>query len=484
VNHRFFISFALGLASAWALPLYAAEAYSTYQTASGCSISDAFTETEFSWLPPGWERAKTWSGACIGGKAEGWGLYTTAARSGGSDMFVLTLRGFAHDGKLIGYARMISKTKTGSMSSWLYTADGQTVGGNTKMDLAITDLAMDAPTVAVPTEVRWLEPSAPPDNSRYLATSWAAKRKIMFVAESCSRHMDRFPECARGSTQADSLVFYIEDLRWDERRGVGVPSKKLTFCPNPRSLSGCATTVEQVVAPHRQEMLDFIQRTGPAVNAQLASSRQTLMQARASSAGSKAGDQADKSSEGSLKYPDGKTFVGFLSATGQPLSGRLYNGEGALIEQGEYARNELIVGHRFDSNGQVQDRVDRLAEQRLSAQREREAAVKVAAEQAQRAQQEAQQKAFRDSLQKMNAGQLYAKADELATAGETQRSREVLRALISRFPDHALAVEAAKQMSNTTAQALPSSAPLGQESKTRPARVFGGGGWGGRNNIK
>lgn len=53
---------------------------------------------------------------------------------------------------------------------------------------------------------------------------------------------------------------------------------------------------------------------------------------------------------------------------------------------------------------------------------------------------------LRTDIAKMNAGQLFAKADELSSSGDTAKAREVLRALVSRFPDHPLAAQAAAQM--------------------------------------
>lgn len=189
--------------------------------------------------------------------------------------------------------------------------------------------------------------------------------------------------------------------------------------------------------------------------------------------------KAGKPSEGQRTYADGKAFVGRLDTGGQRASGRYYDAEGALVEEGEYARNELTVGHRFAVDGEVMERVDRLAEQRQAAQREREAAAKVAAEQAQRAQQEAQDKAFQDRLKKMNPGQLYAQADALVAAGDTQKSREVLRTLMSRFPNHALAAEAARQLSGAASSGRPAEASAatslpgqaGRATATKSARA-------------
>jgi hypothetical protein len=51
-----------------------------------------------------------------------------------------------------------------------------------------------------------------------------------------------------------------------------------------------------------------------------------------------------------------------------------------------------------------------------------------------------------NTIAKMNAGQLFAKADELSSQGDKVKAREVLRSLVSRFPDHPLAATAAQQM--------------------------------------
>ncbi|MFM2084422.1 MAG: hypothetical protein RLY95_1240 [Pseudomonadota bacterium] len=53
---------------------------------------------------------------------------------------------------------------------------------------------------------------------------------------------------------------------------------------------------------------------------------------------------------------------------------------------------------------------------------------------------------LRADIAKMNAGQLFAKADELSSSGDSAKAREVLRSLVSRFPDHPLAAQAAAQM--------------------------------------
>ena len=93
-----------------------------------------------------------------------------------------------------------------------------------------------------------------------------------------------------------------------------------------------------------------------------------------------------------------------------------------------------------------------------AAQRKRDEAAR--AEQLQRDEVARAEQQFRTSLQTMNPGQLFARADELSTRGENARAREVLRALMSRFPNHPLATEAARQLTGQTGVAAgPGSAP-------------------------
>ena len=135
---------------------------------------------------------------------------------------------------------------------------------------------MDSPTITLPTSVRWREPAALPRAPRMLGGLSTQSRSISLFAMPCGAYVDRFPECKPGSPDANEMAFYLQDQRVDQRQGVGDPSKKLTFCPDPLSLDGCEATVEQVIAPYRQEVLDFIQRTKPAVEALLAASRAKL----------------------------------------------------------------------------------------------------------------------------------------------------------------------------------------------------------------
>ncbi len=100
---------------------------------------------------------------------------------------------------------------------------------------------------------------------------------------------------------------------------------------------------------------------------------------------------------------------------------------------------------------QQQKRDAELVAQRQQEQRQRE-------EQQKKDQATADAAKLRAEIAKMNAGQLFAKADELSSSGDSVKAREVLRSLVSRFPDHALAAQAAAQMAGMNASAANSDA--------------------------
>lgn len=85
-------------------------------------------------------------------------------------------------------------------------------------------------------------------------------------------------------------------------------------------------------------------------------------------------------------------------------------------------------------------------QQRQAAAHAAEAQVakeKAAAADAAKKAEEKTQRDFKNKIATLNAGQLYVWADELKVAGKPQQAREVLRAIIARFPNHALAANAA-----------------------------------------
>jgi uncharacterized membrane protein YgcG len=73
----------------------------------------------------------------------------------------------------------------------------------------------------------------------------------------------------------------------------------------------------------------------------------------------------------------------------------------------------------------------------------------IAAANARAAEREARQAEaqFQSGLKTMNAGQLFAKADELRRAGQQDKAMQTLRALMSRFPNSPLTPMAAQQLS-------------------------------------
>ncbi|MCY1216223.1 hypothetical protein D9M72_280930 [compost metagenome] len=172
--------------------------------------------------------------------------------------------------------------------------------------------------------------------------------------------------------------------------------------------------------------------------------------------------------QGTFTRSNGTRFEG-LRVADKPFQGREYQADGTLAEEGRYENGKLSVGTQYDVAG-VRTEVN-LPELARTAQKERIAlelarsAAEIEADK-QRKREEATlaEQQFRSSLQAMNPGQLFARADELNAQGDKARAREVQRALMSRFPDHPLAVTAARQMagesgaSSTTSSNTTSSA--------------------------
>lgn len=159
--------------------------------------------------------------------------------------------------------------------------------------------------------------------------------------------------------------------------------------------------------------------------------------------------------KGTLKTSLGTRFEGTFDGDGRFAEGKLYLPDGRLSEEGRFDGTTVSVGKRYDSNGNVTE-VNVPGERQAAATAAREAderrkrdaeTERLAADQRKRDDETRATQAFRDSLGTMNPGQLFAKADELSQSDKT-RSREVLRALITRFPDHKLAEAAAEQMAS------------------------------------
>ncbi|MDP9902955.1 hypothetical protein [Variovorax ginsengisoli] len=148
---------------------------------------------------------------------------------------------------------------------------------------------------------------------------------------------------------------------------------------------------------------------------------------------------------------DGTRFKGRIDSKNNWLEGKAYRADGSLAEEGTYESGKLSVGAIYDAAGartEVNLPAERQAVARAAAEKAR---LDAEAEQQLKRQQAAQaEQQFRASLQTLNAGQLFARADELNAQGDRVRAREVQRALLNRFPDHPLAVTAARQMGGDT----------------------------------
>lgn len=147
--------------------------------------------------------------------------------------------------------------------------------------------------------------------------------------------------------------------------------------------------------------------------------------------------------------------------------GTLYRPDGSIQSKGEFVNSKLHVGEIYSADGATRQTVDKPAEARLAQeqaeerQRERVLAQRAAAKRKEDEAAAAEQ-AYRASLNSLNAGELFAKADEWSSSGDKAKAREVLRALVSRFPDHPLAAQAAQQMSSGSASTTSSGSNASQ----------------------
>lgn len=137
--------------------------------------------------------------------------------------------------------------------------------------------------------------------------------------------------------------------------------------------------------------------------------------------------------------------------------------DGTVAERGVFSNGVLHIGQVLSPDGSVQAEVNRPREAQLAIeakeQAEAERKRQIEQERAQKLQErlleeqrtiaeaQAAEAKFRQDLETLNVGQLFALADELTVAGNAQKARSVRRALISRFPDHPLAAQAVQQLS-------------------------------------
>ena len=199
---------------------------------------------------------------------------------------------------------------------------------------------------------------------------------------------------------------------------------------------------------------EVITPNGFRVIAQFQNNKRTGPGAFSDGAGSTfAGEYADElMAQGKFTTASGTVFEGkFKDNLGH--QGKMTRADG-VVDEGIFDRSELSVGKRIKKDGTViefdvpRERELAAAAKRDAAERERRAAEeeRLAAERRKAEEQALAAQAYRDKLDTMNAGQLFALSDELLAQNDADRSKEVLRVLISRFPDHPLAGNAAEQL--------------------------------------
>lgn len=105
--------------------------------------------------------------------------------------------------------------------------------------------------------------------------------------------------------------------------------------------------------------------------------------------------------------------------------GAMYGADGVLLSKGVWRAGSLSVGDIYDAQGNITQSIDKPRDERLA--------------------QEAAEQELRNQLSSMTAPQLFAKADELANSDRNKANR-YRQALLSRFPNHTLAVRLNEQI--------------------------------------
>ncbi len=168
---------------------------------------------------------------------------------------------------------------------------------------------------------------------------------------------------------------------------------------------------------------------------------------------------ADGGSPNAIRCPNPKTYVG-CEALWREIVAPVYanyQALGAEIERDAPAWRQQLT----NLNAPREAQIAALETSRREAQARQQAEAQAAAEKA--------EKDFQTSLATGNPGQLFALADELQAAGERDRARQVLRALVSKFPSHPLAVTAAQQLSQMASGASPGASASAASSSSLPA---------------
>jgi hypothetical protein len=223
--------------------------------------------------------------------------------------------------------------------------DGQAMAFSEGWGLSVEGLAGEGMAMKLPTRA--------PISVRALQRLNTGTRVMVLQKSPCMLHKERLPSCANESEQQRD-VFEFSEFKVGGDSRVNYDNRRRTYCPDPHDLASCAPLAEQLGAPYRAEILAFLQRAKPEVDALL-----RRINSPAPPAAALAASPAAPSME----------------KAGSPAAA-----------------------------------------------------------------------AAADTLEALPVGALFAAADEAASKGDKAGARAALRALLRRFPDHALAAAAAKQL--------------------------------------
>ena len=249
----------------------------------------------------------TWSGACIGGQAEGRGILSKQTLTEYMEM-TLYFRQAHHEGRPIGYGRMdmVIASKTQGVepavsSFWMFHSDGMGVSFSEGLGFGADDKLFESSDVplprTVPVNTAVVRASSGPRSS--IATS---DRSVMLSGVPCSLHKDRFPDC--GGVDGRAIPYTVYSMRESTYiEGVSTPHT-VTFCPDPRSMQGCSEVADKISAPYRQEVAEFINASRPSVQANL-----SRMDAALKGSSSNAGRQFDPTGTVDAKVRNGKAQI-------------------------------------------------------------------------------------------------------------------------------------------------------------------------------
>lgn len=281
------------------------------------------------------------------------------------------------------------------------------------------------------------------DKTRVLNTLPATKDMASNIRASV---LNARKETLTGTNTAGSSWVYYGDVRNGEAEGVGTRINSDGNVQRGNFKAGDMTGFADVSRSDGSRIVSEINMNLNNGQGAYANANGTVFEGRIAN-----GAMAD----GKFIAGNGTRFEGIFEKN-DVQNGKLFRVDGSLQAEGRFQNFELSVGKQFDTAGNATE-VNKPRERELIATANREVeerrqmaanAERQAADERRRADDARVAQTYRDSLQTMNAGQLFAKADELSSQGDKVRSREVLRALISRYPDHALATNAAQQLSS------------------------------------